>query len=585
MKLDSKYIIGVNLSHDSSICLLKDGLVLNATSLERTTSIKHYQLDQHSHKTLLKAVSALLYKNKVSWKDCSLVAENPNGGLGGYPHLITGLPIKKGSILTMPAPSHHTAHAYSSFFCSPFNESAVYVCDTYGSLLENAYVRESETAFMFSEENQRAIERKTRGPGEINIGRFYDMITNLIGFSSGAGGHLGSLGECGKTMALAPFGKERPDFPNFSRDYLSKNSISCWDWQGFLLEQGLLSHEFDKKTLRRNFPEDMPWKARIRQKNEPLTQLHKDLAHLAQKTLEDNILFDMAALHKKTGAENICLAGGTFLNCTLNRKILEAAGFKKVFVQPAATDDGNAIGCAMYGYHKLSKTMPKKRFKMSMPFFGVSYTKEETERAVKDFLKEKPEPSINAHSKIAAALAKGRFAGFFMGGAEFGPRALGHRSILADPRRQELKEKLNLMKGRESFRPFAPAVLDEFADEYFHLPPNRRLLTRYMLMAARAREDKKALIPAVLHVDGTARVQTVTEAQNRGLYGVIKEFHRITGVPLVLNTSLNFKGKPIVETPSDALGAFSKNGLDYLFIEPFLIKKRNKDGGTSLKIA
>lgn len=580
------YILGINLSHDSSVCLMKEGFILNATALERQTRIKHYQVGMHSHPEIYKAIRKMLSKNKIKRDDCELLlTEHPDGRFGAYPHNIQSLPIKKEAIRTLPCPSHHLAHAYSSFFCSPFEESVVYVCDTFGSMLENGYARESETAFLFSEKEQKLFERKTRKVGEINIGRFYEGITSILGFSSPSITQLfGFLGESGKTMALASFGNERKDFPDFSEDYASKNHISCEDFHGFLFEHGLLNHEIDYKTLRQNFPEDISWEVQIRQKNEPITQFHKDLAHLSQKTLEEKILSDLGSLHEKTGISSLCLAGGTFLNCSLNRRILEETGFKKVFVQPAATDDGNAIGCAMYGYHKLSKTMPKKRFQMGMPFFGVSYTKEETERAVRKFSKEKIEPSINAYSKIAAALAKGKFTGFFIGGAEFGPRALGHRSILADPRRAETKDRLNRIKGREPFRPFAPAILDEHAEDYFHLPKNSRLLTRYMLVAVKAKEEKKKLIPAVMHVDGTARVQTVTKKENPGLYDVIAEFQKITGIPLVLNTSFNFKGRPIVETPLDAMKEFLESELDLLFIEPFLIEKKNRKGRISLKV-
>lgn len=577
------YILGINLSHDSSACLLKDGVVLNAIPLERQTGVKHYTCRMGGDDALLNAIDTLIPKNKTA-KDCYdlIVVEHPQGGAVRHP-TVRNLPLKKAKVREVP--SHHLAHAYSCFFCSPFQESAIYVCDTYGSMLSGSYARESETAFLFSDRELKTLERNIRRPGEINIGRFYEGITSLLGFSSVYINQLfGFLGESGKTMALASFGNERKDFPDFSGDYLSKNHVSCGDFHDFLLEHGLLNHEIDGKTLRQNFPEDISWNAKIRQKNEPITQFHKDLAHLAQKTLEEKVLSYLGSLHEKTGINNLCLAGGTFLNCTLNRRILEETGFKKVFIQPAATDDGNAIGCAMYGYHKLSKTMPKKRFKMSMPFFGVGYTKEETERAVSKFLKEKPLPSINAHAKIAAALAKGRFAGFFMGGAEFGPRALGHRSLLADPRRAETKGRLNRIKGREPFRPFAPAILDEHAEDYFHLPKNSRLLTQYMLVAVKAKEEKENLIPAVMHVDGTARVQTVTKTGNPGLYEVIEEFQKITGIPLVLNTSFNFKGRPIVETPLDAMKEFLESELDLLFLEPFLIEKKIRKGRIFLKI-
>ena len=276
-------------------------------------------------------------------------------------------------------------------------------------------------------------------------------------------------------------------------------------------------------------------------------------------------------LREATGAKNLCMAGGVALNCVANGRIVREAGFEKVWVQPAAGDDGIAIGCAYYGYLAILKK--QRSSVMQHAYLGAAYTDENARAAARKFLvrlQTMTTPSKNICRDTARLLAAGHVFAWFQGRSEFGPRALGNRSILADPRHADMKDKLNKrVKHRQAFRPFAPVVLAERANEIFEGDEE----SPFMLLVKRVRPEWKDKIPAIVHVDGTARVQTVRRDQNERLYGLLEEFDAITGVPVLLNTSLNVKGEPIVETPADALACFLGTGIDYLALHDMLIAK------------
>ncbi|MGH9809554.1 MAG: carbamoyltransferase family protein, partial [Terriglobia bacterium] len=276
-------------------------------------------------------------------------------------------------------------------------------------------------------------------------------------------------------------------------------------------------------------------------------------------------------LREQTGAKNLCISGGVALNCVANGKIVREAGYDNVWIQPAAGDDGIAIGCAYYGY--LAIQNKPRSFVMTHAFVGASYSDREAEAAADKWLVKRqtfngPDQSICAET--AKVLADEKVVGWFQGRSEFGPRALGNRSIIADPRNPAMKDVLNArVKFRQAFRPFAPIVLAERASEIFEGDEE----SPFMLLAKRVNPKWADKIPAIVHVDGTARVETVRREHNERLYLLLKEFERLTGVPVLLNTSFNIKGEPIVETPADAMKCFLSTGIDYLAMHDMLIEK------------
>jgi carbamoyltransferase len=266
------------------------------------------------------------------------------------------------------------------------------------------------------------------------------------------------------------------------------------------------------------------------------------------------------------------MAGGVALNCVANGRIVREAGFDNVWIQPAAGDDGIAIGCAYYGHLAIQKN--KRSFVMNHSYLGIDYKDADVRAAANKPLVRRQttqKSSKNIYGETAKLLSQGHVFGWFQGRSEFGPRALGARSILADPRQADMKDKLNKwVKHRQAFRPFAPIVLAERANEIFEGDED----SPFMLLAKRVRPEWQDKIPAIVHVDGTARVQTVRQAHNEYLYKLLKEFDSITGVPVLLNTSFNVKGEPIVETPADAIKCFLTTGMDYLVLHNLLIAKK-----------
>jgi carbamoyltransferase len=350
-------------------------------------------------------------------------------------------------------------------------------------------------------------------------------------------------------MGLAPYG--RPDAIKPLLE-IKSDEVGVPEW----------GVEFDKPFL----PEqERDWEA------SSSMQHWKDVAWRVQDDAETLLLKRAIWLRETTGAKNLCMAGGVALNCVANGRIVREAGFDNVWVQPAAGDDGIAIGCAYYGYLALLKK-PRSSV-MTHAFLGAPYSDEDARAAADKWLvrlQTTNTPSKNICRDTAKLLSEGHVFAWFQGRSEFGPRALGNRSILADPRKAEMKDKLNKrVKHRQAFRPFAPVVLAERANEIFEGDEE----SPFMLLVKRVRPQWRDKIPAIVHVDGTARVQTVRQDQNERLYGLLKEFDAITGVPVLLNTSLNVKGEPIVETPADALACFLGTGIDYLALHDMLIAK------------
>ena len=462
---------------------------------------------------------------------------------------------------------HHLAHAASAFYPSPFQRAAVLVVDGAGSLIEGKGVETLTTAIGEGSEiteltkvygtNWRTdglsrLQVYQAGDSDHSLGFMYKAVSRAIGFVLYETDEW-YLSEDGKTMGLAPWGTDRycRDF----RKYL--NLVPDGRFELHLKDGGLL--DFIAHAL-----DGFDGEERFRR--------GADLAYAAQDLLEETVLHAARRLHADTGLTDLCLAGGVALNCVANGRILRETPFENVFVQPAAGDGGCAVGCAYYGYHVLGgRSRDRGPGSVQRPqrhaYLGRTYSDAEVLAALEE--SGLPYRRIEQPARVAAhLLSRSMLLGWFTGGSEFGPRALGHRSILADPRQAEMKDVLNdRVKHRESFRPFAPSVLAEHAHEYFELSTE----SPYMLMVAPVRPAKQAEIPAVVHVDGSARVQTLTRADNGRYRELVDWFHRFTGVPVVLNTSFNDRGEPIVETPAQALAFFGPSLLDHLVIEDYLV--------------
>jgi carbamoyltransferase len=304
-----------------------------------------------------------------------------------------------------------------------------------------------------------------------------------------------------------------------------------------------------------------------------LDEFHQDIAHSGQRIV-DEIMVKMAThVREQTGLENVCIAGGVGLNCVANWRILQESGFRNIFIQPAAGDSGGALGTAFYLYNSVLKH--PRTFVMKHAYWGPSFTDEQMETALQanNIAYEYVDREEDLLSATAELIEKGQVVGWFQGRLEFGPRALGSRSLVADARNPKMKDIINAkVKFREAFRPFAPSVLRERAHEYFEMPEG--MDAPFMLLVPKVREDKRQVVPAITHQDGTGRVQTVTEQDNGRYYRLIRTFGERTGVPLVINTSFNVRGEPIVCTPQDAINTFVNTGIDVLVMGNYLVSQK-----------
>lgn len=554
--------------------MLKDGKILFAIAEERLDGVKKSTLyfpvrkkDQNSRIPPMRSISYCLSAAGIGLDDVDLIVADNAIEPVNIESLKLLLPIKdKSKIKSLPHPSHHLAHAYSSYFCSPFSESAVLIADVFGSYTSNG--SEAESGF-YAEDTRIEPILKTyhyqqlwsaKNPhveAYFPLTYIYNFISLVLGFSMGK--YNPSMGvvvtEAGKTMGLAPYGKPVRDWPDIIEIFDNKIVTSRFI-------QLALDHKIAK--IRKGLLVPI-----VKPKHDKLVQFHKNLAYKAQEELEKGMIFLGNRLFEMTGSENLCIAGGAGLNSIANKKILDNTAFKQIFIQPAATDDGIAIGCALYGWHKLANG--KSRFPLKNVYLGKEYPQGEIRASLrKNKILKSPLTRNELIRRTAQYIAAGKIVGWFQGGSEFGPRALGHRSILADPRRSKMKDLVTKkVKQRESFRPYAPSILSECAAEFFELS----CPSPFMLLVAKVKKDKGKEIPAVIHVDGTARVQTVTRADNGLYYELIKEFYQLTSVPVLLNTSFNIRGMPIVETPDDAIEVFFSTEMDVLVLGNYLFHK------------
>ena len=470
---------------------------------------------------------------------------------------------------------HHQSHAASAFYPSPFNEAAVLTVDGAGEW--------TTTAISYGNENKLDILETLEFPH--SLGLLYSAFTYYCGFKINSGEY--------KLMGLAPYGN-----PIYRKKILD-NLVSINSDGSISLNLKFFDYIGGLKMINGRFCKlfGMP----PRRPEEQLTQFYMDIAASIQE-ITNEIIVAMAKHAKElTGSKNLCLAGGVALNCTANYVLAKENIFENIFVQPAAGDAGGALGAALYVYYALLDNVRNVQRNGDIPQpigLGPSFTNEEIETLLQNHgLIYKKMSDEDLYKYCANALNEQQIIGWFQGRMEFGPRALGYRSIIADPRSADMQKKMNLkIKFRESFRPFAPAVMEEFADEYFENPASSQLLAYYMLTTAsvaqkhlknaqafKTVENKISLlgmnrstINAVTHLDGSARVQVVREKDNSKFYNLLREFYAQTGMPMVVNTSFNVRGEPIVCTPEDALYCFFASNIDLLVLENFVLEKKSQ---------
>ena len=444
-------------------------------------------------------------------------------------------------------PEHHMSHAAHAFFTSSFDEAAILTVDGVGEWTTASFGTAHDTTIKLTND--------IRWPH--SVGLFYSAFTYFLGFKVNEGEY--------KLMGLSAYGK-----PKYY-DLIMENLVDVKNDGSIHLNMKYFSFTYDKVMTNQKFSDlfGIP----PRKEDSKAEQIHYDIAASAQLVLEDILLKIVNHVHKKTGMTNLCFGGGVALNGVANYRILKDGPFENIHIPPSPGDGGSAVGCAQYLYycHDKNKRMMEdnvERIKNNI-FVGPSHSNDE----IKSFLDinkidYKFLETNSLLQTVAKLIVEGNVVGWYQGKMEWGPRALGNRSIIADPRNVKMKDILNeKIKHRESFRPFAPCILEEYTSEYFDVD----VPSPYMLLVAPVKKPEK--IPAVTHVDGTARLQTVSKDINLLFYNLITEFHKITGIPVLINTSMNVRGEPIVDTPEQAYNMIVKTDMDYIVMGDYIIKK------------
>jgi carbamoyltransferase len=467
---------------------------------------------------------------------------------------------------------HHLSHAASAFLCSPFDEAAILTVDGVGEWETGTYGT--------GRGNEIRLTKQMEFPH--SLGLLYSAFTAFLGFEVNEGEY--------KVMGMAPYGQPRyvdkvwkmvrqNDDGSFSldMDYFCFHYSTNQTFNGRF--EKLFGEPRDPKMLfftdSTGFPKYFGERPADYPELSRLNQHYADIAASIQRVTEELLVGMAKHLHKQTGLKRLCIAGGVGLNSVANSRILRESGFEELYIQPAAGDGGGALGAALWAYNTL---LGKPRaFTMDHAYWGQAYSPSEvsaflTTNNISHCLIQDDDKLLD---RVVERLIQGKVVGWFQGRFEWGPRALGNRSILADARNPEMKDIVNAkIKFREPYRPFAPSVLAECAERYFDLPQaTHHYPARYMLYVVPVKPDQYATLPAITHVDGTGRLQTVFRNQSPRYYGLIERFGQATGVPVVLNTSFNLRGEPIVNTPANAFHTFSMSEMDVLVLGNFLIEK------------
>ena len=592
-------ILGISCYyHDAAAALLKDGQLLAASEEERFSRIKHdFRFPRNAIQFCLDGAGlagpdldyVVFYEKPFRKLDrilMTVLQTYPRSGrlfresMAGWllDKLWVGSTIQ--SELGVPRErvlfsEHHLSHAASAFLCSPFDEAAILTVDGVGEWV-------TATAGV-GRGNDIRIRKQIDFPH--SLGLLYSAFTAFLGFEVNEGEY--------KVMGMAPYGEPRYVDNVWKLVRQNRDGSFSLDMDYFCFHhsvQRMFNSRFEALfgrprppgmlffTESSGFPKyfgEPPGNyQRLCQEN----QHYADIAASIQHVTEELVLGMARNLQRESGLKRLCLAGGVGLNSVANSRILRETPFEEIFIQPAAGDGGGALGAAFWAYHAL---LGKPRaFRMDHAYWGQQYSRGEVSR----FLQEEniAHREIEGEAELldwtVGRLTEGKVVGWFQGRFEWGPRALGHRSILADARNPEMKDIVNAkIKFREPYRPFAPSVTAECAEAYFDLPgAEKHYPARYMLYVVPVRPEQRATIPAVTHVDGTARLQTVFREQSPRYYDLIHRFGQATGVPVILNTSFNLKGEPIVTTPANAVSTFCKSEMDCLVLGNHVIEKGTK---------
>ena len=597
-----KTILGISaFYHDSAATILVDGKIIAAAQEERFTRKKHdpsypfnaIEFVLNFAKIKLSDVDQIIFFEKPFLKFERLLETYVAFAPNGFKSFCMAMPVwlkdklfqKKmlfnelkrhdsnfNDIKKIYFSDHHLSHAASAFFPSPFEEALVLTADGVGEW--------ATTTVAIGKGNNLEIKKEIHFPH--SLGLLYSAFTYYAGFKVNSGEY--------KLMGLAPYGNP------IYEDKIKSNLIDIKEDGSFHLDQSYFNYSTGLTMTNKKFDNLFGQKVRD-SKNEKVTQFHMDIAASIQKVTEDVMIKIAKSLKEEFNISNLCLAGGVALNCVANGKILKEKIFDNIWVQPAAGDAGGSLGAALALWHieQGNKREVNLDDDMKGSYLGPEFTQEEIEKELKkigaNFEKVNFEDLINQTSEF---LSNEKAIGWFQGRMEFGPRALGGRSILGDPRSDKMQKNLNLkVKYRESFRPFAPSVLRDDISNWFDISVD----SPYMLLVANINSKKKiemteeqkklfgidklnikrSEIPAVTHVDYSARIQTVTKDNNNRYYELISKFKEKTGCPIIVNTSFNVRGEPIVNTPTDAFNCFMGTELDYLVIGDCILDKKKQD--------
>jgi carbamoyltransferase len=590
------YILGISCYyHDAAAALIKDGNLVAAAEEERFTRVKHdfdfpenaikfcldfagltsqdldyvvfYEKPFHKFERILMTTLQnfprswnVFRESMITWLGDKLWVKS---------HLKDRVNIEEKRILFG---EHHLSHAASAFYPSPFDEAAILTVDGVGEW----------TTATFGEGKGTEIKLLKEIKFPHSLGLLYSAFTAFLGFKVNNGEY--------KVMGMAPYGE-----PKYA-DKIYENLIEVSSDGSFWMNMDYFSYHYsDERAYSTKF-EDLFGKPRDPEMNfftshtrypsyfgeKPsdyqelclANEHYADIAASVQLVTEEVLLKLVRSLHKETGKKNLCIAGGVGLNSRANGRILRETPFEQIFIQPAAGDGGGALGAALHVYHGLLRK--PRTFVLEHAYWGKEYSGEE----IKEFLDtnnvsfENFTDDEKLLDRVVDDLVDGKVVGWFQGRAEWGPRALGNRSILADPRSEEMKDLVNVkIKFREPFRPFAPVILEENTEDFFQGDGiAQQFAARYMLLVLPFKESMGERINAVNHM-GTGRLQTIREEWNPRYYGIVKKFGEATGIPVLLNTSFNLRGEPIVNSPAEAFQTFNNSGIDVLVLEKYLIRK------------
>jgi len=557
-------ILGINvgenanhsLAHDGGACLQIGNKIVGAIAEERITRQKYCGGYSHAVNHLLKQANLTINNVDIVAVSCyGCEAKMENIGDLGFPD----------TCKVVLVPSHHLSHACSAYYPSKYKEALVLVADNEGNILgskiyDDMWKNPMERLSLYWGENSsiELLERDMDQEDEISLGELYANFTKYVGFKT----YLNA----GKTMALASFGDSMKYDDVRLIELLENGKIKCPMRNNYWNSSEEIIRYFSE------YGYELPQQRDPSKESE--VGIWQDLASAVQHQLEEALLHKIRYWSNKTGCRSLCLAGGVALNCVANRRILDETPIERMYVQPNCGDQGQGLGNVLYVWYSVLRNSEPVEILGSGVYLGGEYSEQDCLDAISKFEgKIIYRVSNSVIDETAKYLSEGKIIGWFQGRSEWGPRALGNRSILADPRKEEMKDYINnAVKHREGFRQFAPIVQLDDATNYFDVSAPCQSMT----IVAYTKKSAYDLIPAVVHVDGTARLQTVEEKDNPRMYDLLKRFSTYSGVPVLINTSFNDNNEPIVETPFDAINSFLRTELDMLIIGDIIIERSAK---------